>query len=86
MGLFTKGTFWGAVVAVLVIAIRFYMPGIPVEDSVIATLIMSGIVAVLLAFGIKVDMLAASNKKAIKELELKHQAEVKTLQAQLHVK
>ena len=63
MGLFTKGTFWALIVGAAVVAIRFYMPGIPVEDSVLATLLMSGIAAALLAFGIKVDMLTATNKK-----------------------
>ena len=69
MGLFTKGTFWAAVVAVGVIAIRYYMPGIPVEDSVLATLLMSGIAAALLAFGIKVDMLTAQKKALQAKLE-----------------
>jgi hypothetical protein len=69
MGLFTKGTFWAAVVAVGVIAIRYYMPGIPVEDSVLATLLMSGIAAALLAFGIKVDMLTAQKKELQAKLE-----------------
>ena len=78
MGLFTKGTFWAAVVAVGVIAIRYYMPGIPVEDSVLATLLVSGIAAALLAFGIKVDMLTASNKKL--------EAENKSLKAPLNQK
>ena len=67
MGLFTKGTFWAFIVGAAVVAIRFYMPGIPVEDSVLATLLMSGIAAALLAFGIKVDMLTAQKK----ELEAK---------------
>jgi predicted phage tail protein len=69
MGLFTKGSFWAAVVAVLVIAVRYYMPGIPVEDSVLATLIMAGIAAVLLAFGIKVDALAAQKKELQAKLD-----------------
>jgi predicted phage tail protein len=67
MGLFTKGTFWALIVGAAVVAIRFYMPGIPVEDSVLATLLMSGVAAALLAFGIKVDMLTAQKK----ELEAK---------------
>jgi hypothetical protein len=71
MGLFTKGTFWGFVVAAIVVAVRFYLPGIPVEDSVLATLIMSGIAAVLLAFGIKVDMQTAKLKELQRKLDFK---------------
>ena len=69
MGLFTKGTFWALIVGAVVIAIRYYMPGIPVEDSVLATLLMSGIAAALLAFGIKVDMLTAQKKELQAKLE-----------------
>ena len=71
MGLFTKGTFWALIVGAAVVAIRFYMPGIPVEDSVLATLLMSGVAAALLAFGIKVDYNTAKYQKSIKELETK---------------
>jgi hypothetical protein len=71
MGLFTKGTFWAAVASVVVIAIRFYIPGIPVEDAVIASVFVFGVSAILLAFGIKVDLLAASNKKLEAKLAAK---------------
>ena len=74
MGLFTSGKFWAAVVAVLVIAVRFYLPGIPVEDSILATLLMSGIVGALLAFGIKVDALTAQKKELQAKLEAQNKA------------
>jgi hypothetical protein len=64
MGILTKAKFWALVIAVLVFAIRYYVPTFPFPDADLGNWISAAIYAFLALFGFVVDQEVTLRRQA----------------------
>lgn len=88
MAIFSKGKFWALIIALVVFAVRFYVPTFPFPDADLTAWLNTAIVAILALFGIVVDqsLALAKYRRDIDDVKIEHQKLVKQLERENKIK